>query len=362
MPESSIVVRPQPMDSATYSASSRLQAAGLRQAITLFEKAAQNVVLPRQPQPIAIADYGAATGYNSLLPVCAAIAVLRKRTRADHAILVAHTDVADNDFSTLFATLADDPDSYLKKDGATFASAVGRSFYKQILPSESIVLGWSSWAIHWLGRVPMPVPDHVHISYSADETARLAYTRQAAEDWHEFVAFRGRELAPGGRLVVLTLAVEADGGSGFRPVFDALQTTLRGLVAEEFLSTAEAARMTIPTVGRSEKEFRAPFAPSGRFEGLSIEHLELFNGEDRFFSQYQRDGDATAFGRNWAAFLRAAIVPTLAAGLDDDTDDARAAEFVRQVETGVAARLAAAPQETRIPLANVVLAKRRRSA
>lgn len=362
MPESSIVVRPQPMDSATYSASSRLQASGLRPAIALFEQAAQTVPLPRAPQPIAIADYGAATGYNSLLPIGAAIPILRKRTRADHAILVAHTDVADNDFTTLFSTLADDPDSYLKKDQATFASAVGRSFYKQILPSDSIVLGWSSWAIHWLSRVPMAVPDHVHISYSSDDAARLAYARQASEDWHEFVAFRGREMAPGGRLVVLTLAVEDDGGSGFRPVFDALLATLRGLTRDGFLNAAEAARMTIPTVGRSEKEFRAPFAPSGRFEGLSIEHLELLNGEDRFWAQYQNDADATAFGARWAAFLRAAIVPTLAAGLDGQSGDPRAQEFGDRLEADVAARLAAAPQQTTIPLANVVLAKRRRSA
>ena len=212
------------MDSATYSASSRLQAAGLQPAITLFEEAARTVPLPRAPQPIAIADYGAANGYNSLLPIGAAIAIVRERTRPDHAILVAHTDVAGNDFTALFATLAEDPDSYLKKDAATFASAVGRSFYTQILPSQSIALGWSSWAVHWLSRIPMPIPDHVQISYSSDEAARRAYARQAAEDWHEFVAFRGRELAPGGRLVVLTVGLEPDGGSGFRAAFDAIVT------------------------------------------------------------------------------------------------------------------------------------------
>ena len=67
-----------------YTASSRLQAAGLRPAIKLFEEAAAVVPLPRPPQPIVIADYGASTGHNSLLPVGAAIAVLRKRTRPEH--------------------------------------------------------------------------------------------------------------------------------------------------------------------------------------------------------------------------------------------------------------------------------------
>ena len=107
--ESSIVVRPEPMESATYTASSRLQAAGLLPAIALFERTAAEVPLPTPPQPIVIADYGAATGHNSLKPMSAAIEVLRRRTRHDHAILVAHTDVPDNDFTALFRTLAEDP-------------------------------------------------------------------------------------------------------------------------------------------------------------------------------------------------------------------------------------------------------------
>ena len=87
--------------------------------------------------------------------------MLRNRTRPEHSVLVAHTDVPDNDFTVLFETLADDPDTYLHKDAATFASAIGRSFYTQILPSNSVNLGWSSWAIQWLSRVPAPIPDHV---------------------------------------------------------------------------------------------------------------------------------------------------------------------------------------------------------
>ena len=105
----------------------------------------------------------------------------------------------------MFRTLADDPDAYLRKDAATFASAVGRSFYTQILPSNSVNLGWSSWAIQWLSRIPAPIPDHVQVAYSSDEAVRAAYAKQAAHDWHEFIAFRGRELCPGGRLVVMTM-------------------------------------------------------------------------------------------------------------------------------------------------------------
>ncbi len=361
VPESSVVVRPEPIDSETYSVSSRLQAAGLRPAIALFEEAADTVPLPRQPQPIVIADYGASTGHNSLLPISAALPVLRNRTRPEHSVLVVHTDVPDNNFTVLFETLADDPDTYLRKDAATFASAVGRSFYSQIIPSNSVHLGWSSWAVQWLSRVPAPVPDHVHVAYSADEGVRTAYAKQAAHDWHEFVAFRGRELCPGGHLVVLTMALDDDGEFGYRPLLGALVDALSELTADGLLTEDEVHRMCLPTVGRRAVDFMAPFAPSGRFEQLSIDHLEVFNADDRFWMQYQVDHDATAFGALWAAFIRASVFPTLATALVDGRDDPRSPEFLDRLEAGIADRLAAAPEQIQIPLAKLVLTKQRRT-
>lgn len=356
MPESSVVVRPQPPGSSGYSAASRLQAAGLRPAIALFEQAAAVVPLPRSTsQPIVIADYGAATGHNSLLPIGSAIAALRRRTRAEHCVLVTHTDVADNDFTAMFRTLTDDPDSYLRKDAAVFTSAVGRSFYQQILPSNSVNLGWSSWAIQWLSRTPVPVPDHLHIAYSADDAVRSAYGRQAAHDWHEFIAYRGRELCPGGRMVVMTMALGDDGEFGFEPLLSAMTDTLAELVGAGLLTAEDLRGVTIPTVARRRADFFAPFAPSGRFERLEIEHLEVFDGEDRYFADYRKDHDAKAFGARWAQFARASVFPAMAATLPQPS---RHPQVFDRLEAGIAARLAAAPQPTRIPLAHLVLHKR----
>ena len=361
MPESSVVVRPQPMESRFYTTGPRLQAAGLGPAIRLFEQAAAMVPLPTAPRPIVIADYGASTGHNSLLPLRAAIAVLRKRTRPEHSVLVAHTDVPENDFTALFRTLADDPDSYLSSDAATFASAIGRSFYNQILPSDSVNLGWTSWAIQWLSRLPAPIPDHVMVAYSRDDAVRAGYARQAAHDWHEFVAFRGRELCPGGRLVVLAPALDENGEFGFRVLLAATMEVLDELVADGLLTEAELHRMSIPIVGRRAADFLAPFAPSGRFERVSIEHLEVFNAEDRFWDQLQKDGDAKAFGVQWASFARASVFPTMASALDGGPDDPRTGQFCDRLEAGLAARLAAAPEQMQIPLARLVLLKRPKS-
>jgi hypothetical protein len=179
---------PSPMEGhGAYNRSSRVQAAGLAAAIPLFRQAAETVPLAPAPEPVVIADYGCSEGHNSLIPMREAIAALRQRIGASRTISVVHTDLPSNDFSALFEALESDPDSYLRGEEATFASAVGRSFYRQLLPSGSVTLGWSSWSVQWLSRTPAVIPDQVQVAYSHDANACAAFARQAAEDWRAFL-------------------------------------------------------------------------------------------------------------------------------------------------------------------------------
>jgi hypothetical protein len=340
-----------------YNRNSRVQAAGLSSAIPLLSHAASVVSLPPAPEPIVIADYGSSEGHNSLAPMAEAIVALRKRVGAARAISVVHTDLPTSDFSALFETLANDPDSYLRGDPSIFASAVGRSFYEQLLPAGSVTLGWSSWAVQWLSRTPATIPDHVQIAYSHDREAYAAYTRQAEEDWRAFLTHRGEELRPGGRLVVLTMAKTDGGDFGYRAVLAALMQALTKLVDSGLVTAEEAKRMAIPTVGRTRKDIIEPFAGTGSFAGLSVESAEMFLGEDRIFEEFERNGDAQAFGARWAAFVRASTFPTLALGLKGGAKDARVPEFFQQMEAQLTAGLALRPARTTIPLAKIMLVK-----
>jgi hypothetical protein len=340
-----------------YNRSSRVQAAGLLPALALLEKAAHDAALAPAPEPIVVADYGASEGRNSLVPMARACGALRARIGPERAINVMHTDLPANDFSALFETLDEDPESYLRRDSACFAYAIGRSYFGQILPPGSVTLAWSSWAIQWLSRIPAIIPDQVQVAYSRDVAAREAFAHQAAEDWRTFLVQRSRELRPGGRMVVLTMALDSDGHFGYAPILGALYETLCDMAEAGFVTRGELLRMAIPTVGRSRQDLASPFTGNGRFSNLTIEDLEVFSGEDHIWARFEATGDANAFGSEWARFSRSSVFPSLAAALDKNADSARSAQFFDRLEAGLAARLEAAPGPMQIPLAKLLLVK-----
>jgi hypothetical protein len=153
------------------------------------------------------------------------------------------------------------------------------------------------------------------------------------------------------------MALSAGGEFGYRPLLEAIYAAILDMVGEGFLRADELPRIVIPTVARSREDLAAPFDEGGRFAGLKIEHLEIFEGEDRIWERFESDGDARAFGARWARFCRASVFPTMAGAVDGGSDTPRAAEFVDRLEAAVAGRLAKAPSRMLIPLAKLLLAK-----
>jgi hypothetical protein len=60
--------------------------------------------------------------------------------------MVYHVDQPSNDFNSLFELLDTNPDRYSFDDPCVYPSAIGRSFYENVLPPNSVHIGWSSYA------------------------------------------------------------------------------------------------------------------------------------------------------------------------------------------------------------------------
>ncbi len=327
-----------------YNRNSSLQEAGTRLALPLLEAATEAVPIDGPAgAPLVIADYGSSQGRNSMQPMALAIDRLRARAGADRPIEVIHTDLPSNDFTSLFMALHDESASYLTNRSGVFPSAVGRSYFEPILPPGRVLLGWNTWTLHWLSRNPVDVSDNAMAMFSESGRDREAARRQSAEDWSSFLAARSAELAPGAKLVSLSMGATPELHGWDWAIGEHLWGAALDMAGEGLLTPAELTRFTIPVVGRTEADLQAPFA-AGAFHGLSLEYAKVLEAPDPFWEEFLATGDAGQLGQRWKGMLRAVTGPIATAAFA--TRPNREA-LVDELFDRLQARVAASPQRHR---------------
>jgi SAM dependent carboxyl methyltransferase len=323
-----------------YNRNSALQAANLGSALPLLVAAAGEI--PVDATTFNIADYGTSQGRNSMAPVAAAIDALRPRIGPDRPIIVSHVDLPSNDFASLFTLLAEDASSYLMGRESVYPVAVGRSHFGQLLPTNSVDLGWSSNALHWMSQNPCPIPDHGWGVFSADVAVRDAIDRQLDTDWANFLQARSHEMRRGGRLICQFMGRGPD-THGFEWMANAFWQSWVDAADAGLLTHTELSRISAPSAGRSVAQIEAPFR-DGRVSHLKLVDLAVVQTPDPYWSAFQQTGDAAQLGRVWADMMRAANGPSFAAALDAGRDrDA----VLNGVTARLATRIAADPQQNR---------------
>ena len=343
-----------------YNKHAKLPADGAALALPLLEKAISEVKLDLSDEPIVIADYGSSQGKNSLAPMQVAISRLRKRIRPNRSISIFHIDQPSNDFNSLFEVLDADPNRYGVDEPEVYSAAIGKSFYEKVLPSGSVHLGWSSYAVVWLSRVPALIPGHF-ISIRSTGSVRAEFERQAAQDWEAFLTLRARELHPGGRLIVVLPGIADDGSVGLEPIFDHANAALEEMVADGVITSEERSRMTLQAHPRRKRDLLAPFERTAEFQQLSVEDFAMSEVSDAAWDQYARDRDMEALTTKRALFFRSIFVPSLACALSP----ARAgngealATFADQMDQRLKQRLASQPAEMRSFVQTILLSKKK---
>jgi hypothetical protein len=341
-----------------YNKHAQPQAAGGALAIPFLRSAVQKIVLEPGDQPVIVADYGSSQGKNSLAPMGSAVRSLRQRIGTNRPICVFHIDQPSNDFNSLFEVLSSDSDRYVLNEAKVFPCAIGRSFYEQVLPTESVHLGWSSNAAMWLSRVPSLIQGHFW-SVRSTGTAREAFERQAAEDWEAFLSLRACEMKPGARLVVVMPTVPCDLSSGIAVIMDHANAVLQEMVEESAIMADERATMVLGSHPRQKREVLAPFAKDGQFQLLVVEDYEESALPDAAWTEYQNRGDKETLAGKRALFFRSTFMPSLASALTRVRDGDRIAltTFADRLESGLRERLVGQPSPIGIFTQTITFAK-----
>ena len=322
-----------------YNRHSALQASGIRHMLPLWRSIVESIT--PGDSGVTIVDYGASQGRNSMAPIALAIETLRAKSRTSAPITVIHTDLPGNDFSSLFEAILTDEASYLTAGAQIYPLALGRSYFEQILPENSVDLGWNSWTLHWMSRNPVQDPDFFYGAFSKTESVRAAVAELLAEDWRNFLRLRSRELKMGGRLFSLFLS-KGPPMTGWEWMLNQFWQSILELTAEGRLSETEKRAINLPLGPRDLQEIEAPFGMEKEFSGLKLAHAEVFRLADPFWPHYQQTMDAAQFGQDWKNMMKAVFAPVVKGAIDPEKD---AAALVDDLFERFARRMAEAPRE-----------------
>jgi len=290
--------------------------AGAKHAIDkvrpMLEDALQS--LPEQAV-LRLADFGAADGGTSQEMWAGLIATLRA-SGDSRPIEILYTDLASNDFSTLFRTMqgmqGDTAHAYQNSYENVFVHGCGTGFHQQLMADASLCLGFSATAMHYVSEKPCEIEDHVHM-VGATPQERLKFSAQAAADWERILLARAAELAPGGRFICLNFGIDEKGRylghTGGQSMFDNFTHHWRALRDEGRITEQEFIRATFAQHYRTVEEFTAPFDDPQ--SAVSKAGLTLRSVETRLTPCPFREAFIHAKGTMSAREFAQTLIPTM---------------------------------------------------
>lgn len=252
------------------------------------------------------------------------------RTRVpSRPIEMIYTDLPKNDFSQVFQNIhgISDVKSYLPDIPGVHVMASGTSFHDLIVPAETLDLGFSSTASHYIVSNPCNISNHVHmVGATGDELD--AYKKQGARDWETMLLRRTEELKPGGQLCLFNFGIDEQGrylgNTGGKNMFDTFNLLWRQLADEGAITDTEYLNTNFPQCYRTEAEFTAPLDNQNNpvyQAGLRLEHVESRVVRCPFEQDFNDNHkDAARFAEEYIPTLRSWSEPTFMNGLSPERD------------------------------------------
>ena len=214
---------------------------------------------------LKIADFGSADGGTSQEMWFNIIKKLKKNGD-NRQIEILYTDLASNDFSVLFRTMqgmqGNDNFAYQKKFKNVFVHGSGTGFHDQLMSNNSLSLGFSATAMHYVSERPCMIKDHVHMVGSND-LEKNKFKKQALIDWETILLHRSKELISGGRFICINFGIDEQGrylgNTGGHNMFNNFSKLWKNLEKEGIISNEEFINTTFTQHYRTLDEFKKPF-------------------------------------------------------------------------------------------------------
>lgn len=291
--------------------------AGARIVIENAEPMVADAVAAISPDAsrLRFADFGAADGGTSRGMWASIVAGIRN-SGDRRPIEMLYTDLASNDFSTLFRQMqglhGDPSDAFQKQHADVYVHGCGTGFHEQLMAAETLHIGFSATAMHYVSEKPCEIADHVHM-VGATDRERDAFKARAAADWENILLARAAELVPGGRFICLNFGIDEEGRylgkTGGIDMFGRFAHHWRGLVEEGAITEDEFKRATFVQHYRTVEEFTLPFKDPN--SSVSKAGLVLKSAHTTLTPCPYRTAFDSSEGRTSARDYARSLIPTL---------------------------------------------------
>ena len=294
-----------------YSLTTRGAEDVINAATPMLLSALDSMNISKNQDSFTFSDMGTADGGTSLKMVEKFINALR-RIVPEININIVYADQPKNDFNGLVQTVLGlgHFSSYLERTNNVYPLFSANSFYKQIIPDNTLDFGFSATAMHWLSSKPCDLSDHVHM-VGAEGEQYLSFSAQGKKDWESILLNRARELRSGGQLLLLNFCRDENGKylgnttgvNMFTNFADIWQDFMeQGLIRED-----EYQKMTLPQYYNTVEEFSAPLknVENPVYQaGLRLKQIETHITACPFAEAFKEHQDAQRFAEEYIPTIR----------------------------------------------------------
>ena len=308
-----------------YSLATRGAEDVINKSIPLVIDALNSMSIPEDQADFTFTDMGTADGGTSLKLVEKLIHSIRKK-KPQIDINIVYVDQPKNDFNSLVQTvlgLGHFP-SYLETVENVYPFFSANSFYKQILPDNSLDFGFSATAMHWLSKKTCDISHHVHM-VGAEGEEYLMFSEQGKKDWETILLHRARELKTGGQLVFLNFCRDENGkylgNTKGVNMFGNFAQNWKDFFDQGRINLNEYQRMTLPQYYNTVEEFSAPLQdPNNQVyrAGLRLKQIETHITPCPFAESFKDHQDARRFAEEYIPTIRSWNESIFFGALDTD--------------------------------------------
>jgi hypothetical protein len=282
-----------------------------------------------------MADMGCADGGTSIAMVGRVLREIRKRIPSS-PIQIVYTDLPKNDFSEVFQNVHGQTDlkTYINDIKNLYVFCSATSFHEPMFPPNSLNLGFSATASHYISEKPCVISNHVHM-VGAEGEERAAYIEQGRHDWESMLLNRAKDLVPNGRLALFNFGIDENGyylgATGGISMFDTFNQLWSDLLVKGVIADDEYRGTNFPQSYRTVEEFTAPLKDTNNpvyKAGLRLDHVETRVVNCPFASDFKKHNDSKRFAEEYIPTLRSWSEATFLNGLSSQRSNEEKQQIV----------------------------------